>query len=349
VSHLNSQPIHSTALQFRLPPLPLPTHSSSLMEAKSKGGSYNISCTECHRRKQKCSRSWPCNHCTTRKVAHLCQFPPKKSATDSESPKSDLQELGKRKLAVPEVDEVDDEVDEEASAAHALKVLGYLQIDAYSPFWGCSGHPENEHMSRETQEALTSIPLRQYCDTMVQNYLEDSNYQYYLIYPPKFLEDCNQWWDMRSKGQEVSASLTCLILRVLACSAQSFTTPTLRIRLESELGIDAQTMTDRYQRAAQKLSDRIPPGVGGITQVQQLFMSAVWHKSETLFIESWHALSAAIRQAQEIGSYYCPSLQDPPQALSFSKSHGYQADRGTSEQVCTMIQYQNEQASLNER
>jgi hypothetical protein len=287
------------------------------MESQSKGGSYSISCTECHRRKQKCSRSWPCNHCTTRKVAHLCQFPPKKSATDSESPKPDFQELGKRKLDIPEADEPERKGDDDAYAAHALKVLGYLQLHTNSPFWGCSAHIDDEHLSRAIQEALTSIPPRQYCDVMVQNYLEDSNYQYYLIYPPKLLEDCNRWWEMRSKRQEVSASLTCLILRVLACSAQSFTSSAMRIRLERELGVDAQTMTDRYQKAAQKLSDRIPPGVGGVIQVQQLFMSAIWHKSETLFIESWHALSAAIRQAQEIGSSIIFSVMVHHSSISF--------------------------------
>ncbi|KAL8729313.1 MAG: hypothetical protein Q9166_004810 [cf. Caloplaca sp. 2 TL-2023] len=32
------------------------------------------SCIECYRRKQKCNRKWPCNHCFGRRVGHLCQF-----------------------------------------------------------------------------------------------------------------------------------------------------------------------------------------------------------------------------------------------------------------------------------
>jgi hypothetical protein len=31
-----------------------------------------FSCTECHRRKQKCNRETPCQHCLTRKAPHLC-------------------------------------------------------------------------------------------------------------------------------------------------------------------------------------------------------------------------------------------------------------------------------------
>jgi hypothetical protein len=272
------------------------------MELQNGSTAYSISCTECHRRKQKCSRSWPCNHCQTRKVSHLCQFPAKKSTTESESPKSDIQELGKRKLDDSAADGTEAEVEDDAATVHAMKALGYLQLgNTDARFWGCVAGGNDTNLSGDIEEALASTPPRQYCDAMVQNYLQDSNYQYYPLYPPKFLEDYNQWWIMRSKRQEVCPALTCLILRVLACSAQSFTTPALQKRLESELGVDAQTLTDRYQRVAQRLSERIPPGVGGVTQVQQLFMSALWHKSETLFIDSWHALSAAIRQAQEIG------------------------------------------------
>ncbi|TGO24073.1 hypothetical protein BPAE_0113g00300 [Botrytis paeoniae] len=33
-----------------------------------------LSCTECHRRKQKCNRNHPCNDCLERRVPHKCQF-----------------------------------------------------------------------------------------------------------------------------------------------------------------------------------------------------------------------------------------------------------------------------------
>ncbi|PTB69228.1 hypothetical protein BBK36DRAFT_1098792, partial [Trichoderma citrinoviride] len=31
-------------------------------------------CTECKRRKQKCSRYWPCRHCGSRRVGNHCTF-----------------------------------------------------------------------------------------------------------------------------------------------------------------------------------------------------------------------------------------------------------------------------------
>ncbi|KAL8778500.1 MAG: hypothetical protein Q9213_007391 [Squamulea squamosa] len=45
------------------------------------------SCIECYRRKQKCNRKWPCNHCFDRRVGHLCQFStPKPNARSDTAP-----------------------------------------------------------------------------------------------------------------------------------------------------------------------------------------------------------------------------------------------------------------------
>ncbi|KAH8830529.1 fungal-specific transcription factor domain-containing protein [Flagelloscypha sp. PMI_526] len=44
------------------------------------------SCSECHRRKQKCDRQMPCSHCISRKVPHLCKaYTPGKSEQDMEA------------------------------------------------------------------------------------------------------------------------------------------------------------------------------------------------------------------------------------------------------------------------
>lgn len=71
-------------------------------------------------------------------------------------------------------------------------------------------------------------------------------------------------------------------------------------------------MTERFHAAAKKLSSSIPRGQGGILQVQQLFLEAAWWKSEASMVESWHVLSAAIREAQEIGRRILVPLQPFP-------------------------------------
>lgn len=71
--------------------------------------------------------------------------------------------------------------------------------------------------------------------------------------------------------------------------------------LEFELGENAQSITERCHRTAERLGRSFTPGSGGLTQVQQLFLTAYWFKSEALFVQFWHTLGSAIREAQELG------------------------------------------------
>ena len=72
--------------------------------------------------------------------------------------------------------------------------------------------------------------------------------------------------------------------------------------LESELGEDAQSISERYHVAARQLSVNIPAGRGALAQVQQLFLTACWYTSEASWKDSWAALCAAVHEAQEIGT-----------------------------------------------
>lgn len=190
---------------------------------------------------------------------------------------------------------------EEHNPADALKALGYLQSDGDPLFFGMlSERTKDDRLVQENEIAIKDVPPRIYCDAIVQNYFDIYNYWYYPIYPPQFLEGYNGWWETRAARNKNKPEFTCLLLRVLACSTQCVH-PDLRRRLEGELGETLQDLTQKYNDSAERLSNLIVPGVGGITQVQQLFCQAVWMKGESLFINSWHALSDAIRYAQEVG------------------------------------------------
>lgn len=100
----------------------------------------------------------------------------------------------------------------------------------------------------------------------------------------------------------MTPEFTCLLLHICAC-ATLYLDFDARQKLETELGENAQNLAEQYHHAAKQLSSTIAPGKGGLTQVQQLFLNAVYYKSEAQFVESWHALGAAIHQAQELGKY----------------------------------------------
>lgn len=134
----------------------------------------------------------------------------------------------------------------------------------------------------------------------MQNFLDNANFQYYSIFPEQLRDQSAEWWEMRAARRRLTPEFTCLLLRVCAVSAQ-YLEDSLKQRLEIELGEKAQSMTERFHAAAQKLSSSIPRGAGGVMQVQQLFLESSWWKSEANMVEAWHSLSSAIRGAQEIG------------------------------------------------
>jgi len=143
-------------------------------------------------------------------------------------------------------------------------------------------------------------------DTLIQHFLGDTDYHYYALYPPMFSYDYSVWWANRTRTQVLTTQFTCLLLRVCACSAL-YLDIKLQQKLETEVGGSIQTLSERYHNAAHRLSGTISPGKGGLAQVQQLFLTAFWYKTEGLFIESCHSLSASIHEAQELGKCNCNS------------------------------------------
>ncbi|KAJ4393026.1 hypothetical protein N0V93_002232 [Gnomoniopsis smithogilvyi] len=262
--------------------------SSSKPGDRAKSGRSATSCLECQRRKQKCSRDWPCNHCQARKVPHLCQ---KRKEDSYESETSALS------------------LDSDQGLSDGLAKLGYMTgHDFFSLARPGTNSPNKREsdivavQSEEIEHALKTILPKPYTDVLVQNFLENANFQYYAIFPEQLRDQSSEWWEARAARRRLAPELTCLLIRVCAVSAQ-YLEDSLKQRLEIELGEKAQSMTERFHVAAQKLSSSIPRGAGGVVQVQQLFLEASWWKSEANMVEAWHSLSIAIREAQEIGMH----------------------------------------------
>ncbi|KAL4894090.1 fungal-specific transcription factor domain-containing protein [Aspergillus ambiguus] len=267
-------------------------------------------CTECQRRKQKCSREWPCNHCQARRIAHLCKFAPRralKAARPAAKEKSTLN-AALQPIVDREPDLLDDGGKHTVIKDEDFRVLGYLHDSPCSVEKSMVEDPETKFpgtsgiRSLEMENALRAIPPKPYTDILVQHFLSDTNYQYYILYPPTFSSDYVNWWTAKSNGHTLTPEFTCLLLHVCAC-AVSFLDTNTQHKIESELGESVQTLSQQCHHVAKQLSNTIPPGKGGLTQVQQLFLNALWFKVEASFVEAWHALSTAIHEAQELGMH----------------------------------------------
>jgi hypothetical protein len=71
--------------------------------------------------------------------------------------------------------------------------------------------------------------------------------------------------------------------------------------VEFELASNPQALTHRFSEAAEQLSAAFTASKTSIERVQEQFYKAAWLKTESKFVESWHALSSTIREAQELG------------------------------------------------
>jgi hypothetical protein len=73
--------------------------------------------------------------------------------------------------------------------------------------------------------------------------------------------------------------------------------------IEFELACTSQKLSERFSNAAEQLSITFPATSTTVERVQEQFLKGVWLKSESKMVESWHALSRTIREAQELGMY----------------------------------------------
>ncbi|KAK3903044.1 hypothetical protein C8A05DRAFT_43644 [Staphylotrichum tortipilum] len=284
----------------------------------SSNTSSNVSCVECHRRKQKCNREFPCNQCLKRGVAHLCRSNgvAQKASRDGRSGNSQNQTSKKRsrgssddKGAVSdgELDENDYSSSSEIDVSDALSGLGYMSHHHHLVLGQGPGPKEVRDVVEKLDDeqnfalglALQSMPERKYTDCLVDNWLNGGNHQYYALYPPEFRDQYKAWWE--APRNKKTPEITSLILRVCACSLHFIIDNNVRIRLETELDVDVMTLANRLHTAAEKLSTSIPPGKGGLAHVQQLFLTTFWLKSAEQWTDAWHSLSKAIRAANEIG------------------------------------------------
>lgn len=134
--------------------------------------------------------------------------------------------------------------------------------------------------------------------------LETIDYVYMTLYPKHVLDRLETWWSTRK--QQRNLEFACLVLRLCSLAVQ-FLPARLHGHIEYELDDDVQSLTERYHNAAKNLSDSLQPGAGGLVHVQQIFLTAVWYKTEGEFVRAWHSVGAAIREAQELGQLINPS------------------------------------------
>ncbi|KAF4468905.1 transcriptional regulatory [Fusarium albosuccineum] len=282
-------------------------------ENSTHTGQYRSACAECHRRKQKCNREWPCNHCQKRKVADKCRFlqPPASSPSDTLTPASDKKRSRSRQdEGEPDTSEPDDGDD-----GPGLEAMGYAAGPLFESL--TIGTKDLMRFQKEKkplgeitwvtpatcpqlQHALSVLPSRPQMDALVQSFFNNVNYHYYIIYPPIFLQEYQTWWDRRTSNQPLSLQWTILLVMVCACATQHLDVEMKPI-VEVELAESADKLSKEFHKAGTDLGRVIPVGHCHLLNIQWMLHSIYWYKAEARFVEAWHVIGAAVREAHELG------------------------------------------------
>jgi len=137
-------------------------------------------------------------------------------------------------------------------------------------------------------------------DLLVQIFFNNVNYHYYIVYPPRFLEEYKEWWDRRARHEPVTLQWTSLLVVIIACATQHLDFD-VKPKIEADLGEISEDLTERYNNLSRDLAAMIPNGRYHLINVQRMLHSIYWYKSEARFVEAWHLIGAAVREAQELG------------------------------------------------
>ncbi|KAK7177905.1 Multidrug resistance regulator 1, partial [Paraphaeosphaeria sporulosa] len=280
------------------------------MRSDNKGSRPTPSCTECQRRKQKCSREWPCNHCQARKIPRLCQFGTKKSQQpllpESASRYAELRGR-KRTQLVPTGLSSDGLFGDHNKPDDGLEIWGYMPGHihfnlGFSLGWANGKVPQS--LKKENSDAvegvLHAMPDKSITDAIVNHFLAVVNYRYSAIHGPTFINQYVRWWSDRVTSQRLSPKFTCLLLRVLSYSVQ-YLPPKLQKMIEFGPAGSPKVTTDRFHDAAEQLSNSFSTSDTCVERVQELFFRCAWLRLDSRIVESWHALGRTIREAQELG------------------------------------------------
>ncbi|KAK2589492.1 hypothetical protein QQS21_012833 [Conoideocrella luteorostrata] len=283
---------------------------------REAAGYVRPACNECQRRKQKCNRQWPCDRCLRRKIAHECRY---NYPALTQVPSRDVADKPERTHDDNDADEdgSDGQVEhQEGSGFDSLAVRFYTALGVEL---GVTEQPAptqdyarlDDSSCPQIQRVLKLLPQRDSMDALVHIFLNDINYHYYIIYPPVFLQDYHIWWDRVHKKSPLSLQYTCLLAATCAIvlqHADPSTANTLLDGVDRELlGDTLEAAADRLHAAARALASVIPIGHHHHLNVQRLLHSCYWYQTEARFPLAWHALSAAILEARELGYHQEPA------------------------------------------
>ena len=304
-----------------------------------------ISCTECHRRKQKCDRELPCGNCTARGKQSVCAYEPGAPTATAEaaaaaasrrsdkhdSPSEHPSESPQRKNNEP----LSTMTTSWGYSPTGPSTLGFLKrIEAADDSNGedeatpiTPSEPIQDTMAiREKYKSLIrQLPGKVYTDKLIHIFMNKFNYQYYAVDPVLFYKQLEQW--------------NALPFSLLSSSGPQALPPDLRVFPAVLFGVVAigllalpeddpafeslkyarnmtfEDLAIDYSDASEAIVNLFGKKNLNVSTVLAHFLRAHFLKYIARVTESWHMISVATREAQELGMHR-DSLDPKPEDSS---------------------------------
>ncbi|RDW88945.1 hypothetical protein BP6252_00977 [Coleophoma cylindrospora] len=297
-----------------------------------------ISCTECHRRKQKCDRASPCANCVARGKESSCHYENEAARKQQEDEDASFKAKNRNQNPANAIKPVSATAAQVATLGYAKEngnnTLGlFKKIEDYG---GDSGFlsatvSEAAHISglREKYKSLIrQLPSKPHIEKLVETFFRDVNPTYFTLDESTFKELWSEWSNLSfstlNKGPlELSPDLRFfpgLLFQVIA-QAMQFQPPDYDPSLDCLKYAAAMSLDDLasdYSESGVSILTLLGKRHTTLITVQAGFLRTSFLKNCGLVPESWHSLSITIRDAQEIGLHkeiVDHQPRDPGQAL----------------------------------
>ncbi|KAK2629222.1 hypothetical protein QTJ16_000042 [Diplocarpon rosae] len=296
-----------------------PTHAVKLPRKRKR---IVISCTECHRRKQKCDRQSPCSNCVARSKQSLCQY-----ENESLRKQQLLEESSAHRDALfgSSPNKIESETAAQVSAFGYAKSNGNnnttlgifkkienLDSDPTSRIPSVAAHSlDFGGLKEKYKSMIRQLPAKPYIEQLVACFFHEVNWQYCPLDEATFRDLLKDWHSLSfstlNKGpQELPPDLQffpALLFQTLALALQ-FQPIDYDESLDSlkyAAGMSFDDLASDYSESGCQILCLLGKRHTTLVTVQAGFLRTAYLKNCGLVPESWHYLSQNIRDAQEIG------------------------------------------------
>ncbi|KAM0330498.1 hypothetical protein ACHAQA_003443 [Verticillium albo-atrum] len=280
-----------------------------------------ISCTECHRRKQKCDRDLPCANCKARKKESACRYETNAPTAKERGQTSiDSGRPGHHGPTLPPIQSLAAAAANWGYSPSGGSTLGFLKkIEGANGDTTLSASTlamddENYAIKERYKSLIRQLPAKGYIERLIQVYFKEFNHNYYPVDEDVFLQQLSEWNNLSfntlsaSGPQGLSPDLRifpALLFQVLGTALLILTDEPHEFydHLKYAGSMTFEDLAEDYSESGMSILTLLGKRQLTLSSVQTTFLRANFLKHMGKVTESWHAIGSAIKDAQEIGMH----------------------------------------------